>query len=275
VTSGDDATTDRYAVAADGTRLAFDVVGSGEPLVLLAGQANARGWWTPVRDDFAAGYRTIALDYPGTGGSDQAGADGWSTRRFAADVVAVLDELGVPRAHVYGTSMGGRTAQWLAIDHPDRVAALLLGCTTGGGAGNVPPAPEVSARLAAGPQAARAELERTMVSPSWWATNPGPLPVLGDPTMTESARRGHRLASIRHDAWDELPGIRAATLVLHGTADELTPPANGQLLAGRIPGARLSLLGGARHAYFLERRDQASPIALRFLAEHPLPSATG
>jgi len=111
----------------------FDVVGDGEPLLLLAGQANSRRWWDPVRDDLAARHRTVALDALGTGASTPPDGAEYSTRRFAEDAVAVLDAAGIDRAHVYGTSMGGKIAQWLAIDHPDRVGALVLGCTTPGG----------------------------------------------------------------------------------------------------------------------------------------------
>jgi pimeloyl-ACP methyl ester carboxylesterase len=50
--------------------VAYDVRGDGEPLVLLAGQANSRHWWDPIRDDFTGAFRTIAIDAPGTGESD-------------------------------------------------------------------------------------------------------------------------------------------------------------------------------------------------------------
>ena len=120
--------------------IAFDTAGTGDPLVLLAGQANSRHWWDPVRKDFAETYRTICVDALGTGGSDEPRNALYSTRRFAADVVAVLDALGVDRAHVYGTSMGGKVAQWVAIDHPERVGALVLGCTSPGGPTKTRPA---------------------------------------------------------------------------------------------------------------------------------------
>ena len=261
---------DRHALAPDGARIGFDTSGSGEPLVLLAGQANSRHWWDTVRPDLAAGYTTIAVDHLGTGSSDSPEDALWSTRRFAGDVVAVLDELGIGRAHVYGTSMGGRIAQWVAADHPDRIGALVLGCTTGGGAGAVPADPEVLRPLTADAATAHATLIDLMVSPRWHAAHPGPLPVLGDDTMTERARRAHRLASARHDAWDALPAVTAPTLVLHGTEDVFAPTENGVLLAGRIPGATLHLVEGARHAYFLERREESSTAVLGFLAAHPL-----
>ncbi|OLL77507.1 MULTISPECIES: alpha/beta fold hydrolase [unclassified Pseudonocardia] len=256
------------AVAPDGTRIGFDVrepdgSGPGEPLVLLAGQANSRAWWDTVRSSFG-GYRTVVLDHAGTGTSDDAGDDGWSTRRFAGDVVAVLDAAGIGRAHVYGTSMGGRLAQWLAADHPGRVGALVLGCTTGGGAGAVPADPAVLERLADPATGAR-ELRRLMAGPDWT----GPLPVLGDLRMSRRARAGHRRASAQHDAWDVLPGVTAPTLVLHGAGDEFTPQENGRRLAGRIPGAAFVAFDGARHAFFLEER--ATAEVQRFLAAHPLP----
>ena len=115
------------------TGIHYDVVGDGEPLLLLAGQANSRRWWDPVRADFAARHRTVALDALGTGASAAPDGAEYSTRQFAADAVAVLDAAGIDRAHVYGTSMGGKVAQWLAVDHPDRIGALALGCTTPGG----------------------------------------------------------------------------------------------------------------------------------------------
>jgi 3-oxoadipate enol-lactonase len=260
------AMVDRYATAPDGARIGFDVDGAGDPLVLLAGQANSRHWWDPVRPDFSARFTTIAPDTLGTGTSSSPRDAEWSTRRFAGDVVAVLDELGVRRAHVYGTSMGGRVAQWLAIDHPERVDGLVLGCTTGGGDGDVPGDPEAWRALAADTSASKETLTDLMVGPHWRWTHPGPLSVLGDESMTAFARRAHRRASAAHDAWAELPRVAAPTLVLHGTDDRLAPHANGELLAGRIPGAQLRLFHGARHAYFLERRREAGDAVVGFLA---------
>jgi 3-oxoadipate enol-lactonase len=83
--------------------------------------------------------------------------------------------------------------------------------------------------------------------------------------MPRRARHEHLLASNGHDAWDVLPRITAPTLVLHGDRDELNPTANAPLLADRIPGARLQLIAGARHAYFEERADVAGPSVREFL----------
>ncbi|WP_017624385.1 alpha/beta fold hydrolase [Nocardiopsis chromatogenes] len=263
-----------YATAPDQARIHYDVRGSGEPLLLLAGQANDHTWWDGVRPALGAGFRTIATDHVGTGASDAPREAEYSTRRFAADAVAVLDGLGVERAHVYGTSMGGKIAQWIAADHPERVGALVLGCTSPGGP-NAVNASSAIARALGSPdrEAARRTLIGLMFTPEWAEREPGPYRVLGDPSMEPHARRAHLAASRAHDAWDALPSISAPTLVLHGTDDAFAPAANARLIADRIPGARLHLVEGARHAYFEERAEEANEAVMDHLRRHRLHAA--
>ncbi|WP_091674644.1 alpha/beta fold hydrolase [Amycolatopsis marina] len=253
-------TTDKVAIH-------YEVHGSGaDTLVLLAGQANSSRWWDAVRPDFETTFRTVTIDYRGTGRSGKPDTDTYSTRGFASDVVAVLDHLEVTRAGVYGTSMGGRVAQWLAADHPERVSRLVLGCTSPGTPHGVERSLEVSRSLAQrDAESVRQALLELMYSPAWLATHPGPYNTLGDPAMPAHARRSHRKASARHNSWDVLPLITAPTLVVHGTDDRFNPTANAALLAKRIPDARLRLITGARHAYFEEFRDVAGPLVRKFL----------
>lgn len=254
------------ATAPDGTRIAYQVRGEGAPLVLLAGQANTHHWWDGVRDDFHAAHSTVTLDYRGTGDSGKPDRP-YSTELFADDVVAVLDDSGISRADLYGTSMGGRVAQWVAVRHPDRVRRLVLGCTSPGGPHGVTRDPSVEAALAAAdPAAVESALLDLMYTPQWRAAHPGPYTTLGDPDMPAFARRRHRIASRRHDVWQALARIEAPTLVLHGTDDRFNPTANAPLLADRIPSARLHLIDGARHGYFEEFRGVAGPLVLDFLA---------
>ncbi|WP_328520843.1 alpha/beta fold hydrolase [Kribbella sp. NBC_00359] len=258
-----------HATTADGTRIAYQLRGAGKPLVLLAGQANNHHWWDPVRSDFEATYRTITLDWRGTGDSDKPD-EVYSTPGFADDVVAVLDELGLAQAHVYGTSMGGRVAQWIGINHPGRVDALVLGCTSPGAAHGYERSQEIR-RALADPERTDSVLLDLMYTPAWLAANPGPYPVLGDTSMPSYAKSRHLVASNRHDAWDGLPQITAPTLVVHGTDDVFSPAANAQLLAGRIPRARAELIDQARHAYFHEFRSVAGPLVLDFLMAQDRP----
>ena len=98
-----------FARTADDVALYYEFHGRGDDvLVLLAGQANNHHWWDAVRPDFDADFRTVTMDWRGTGHSDKPDTDSYGTRAFGADVVAVLDALGAERVHVYGTSMGGR-----------------------------------------------------------------------------------------------------------------------------------------------------------------------
>jgi pimeloyl-ACP methyl ester carboxylesterase len=187
-------------------------------------------------------------------------------------VVAILDHAGGGRSHVYGTSMGGRVAQWLAAEHPGRVAALVLGATSPGAPHGIERGAAVRHALAQRDAARRALLE-LMYTPAWLATHPGPFRTLDDPAMPPHARRRHLAASAAHDTWAVLPEIAAPTLaaptlVVHGTDDVFNPAANAPLLANRIPGARSHLISGARHAYFDEFRSVASPLVVEFLQEY-------
>jgi pimeloyl-ACP methyl ester carboxylesterase len=256
-----------FANAVDGCRIAYQVQegasGNGPALLLLAGQSNNHHWWDPVRADFGT---TITLDYRGTGESDRPD-EIYSTPCFAEDAVAVLDDLGLDQVDVYGTSMGGRVAQWLAILHPERVRGLVLGCTSPGRSHGFERSREIRRALSARDQAERdAVLTDLMYTPEWVAQNPGPYPVLGDASMPAYAKGRHLVASNNHDAWEGLDTIQAPTLILHGTDDIFSPAANAQLLADRIPNARAELLPGARHAYFHEFRRTASPLVTDFLA---------
>ncbi|WP_280336040.1 alpha/beta fold hydrolase [Nocardia wallacei] len=253
-----------YAVAGDGVRLAYQVEGDGYPLLLIAGQSNNHHWWDGIRDDFHGAHRTVTFDYRGTGASDKPDIV-YSTPGFADDAIAVLDALEIDRADVYGTSMGGRVAQWIAARYPERVRALVLGCTSPGGKHGVDRGGDIRALLANPATAHRALLD-LMYTPAWLAAHPGPYRTLGDPDMPSYVRRRHLHASHRHDAWDVLPDIGAPTLVVHGADDRFNPAANAPLLADRIPAAELHMIPGARHAYFEEFRSVASPLVRDFLA---------
>ncbi|MHA7290304.1 alpha/beta fold hydrolase [Arthrobacter sp. MDT3-24] len=122
----------KIALAPDGAELAWAEEGQGGPLLLIAGQATAMDGWGPTAEALAEHFRVIRFDHRGIGGSSNGHAGRYTTRPLAADAAAVLEAANVESAHVYGHSMGGRVAQWLAIDHPQRVRALILAATSGG-----------------------------------------------------------------------------------------------------------------------------------------------
>jgi pimeloyl-ACP methyl ester carboxylesterase len=88
--------------------------------------------------------------------------------------------------------------------------------------------------------------------------------------VPEYAQRLHLQAVKGHDAWDLLPTIHAPTLVMHGSDDQRVPTANAYLLAGRIPGAQLSIIPGGRHGFLVEKRAGTSRLVNEFQACHPL-----
>lgn len=254
-----------HATAPDGTRLFFETLGEGSPLLLISGQAFDHHMWDEVRDDFAAHHHVIVYDHRGIGRSDAPLQADWSTRGFAQDAIAILDTLGLPDAHIYGFSMGGRIAQWLGIDHPARVRSLVLGATTPGNAHGVRRPASTDTILASGDAVGLMDL---MVSPAWRSRHPEWLAMMAERArhpMPAHAQRLHYLASEGHDAWDLLPAITAPTLVIHGDADLINPAGNAGLLAGHIPGAHQHMLAGARHGYFWEQREVASQVVLDFL----------
>lgn len=245
----------------DGTRVAVQVGGppSAPVLLLLQGQASSHDWWTGLRGRWEDRYRTVTMDFRGTGASvesDESRAGELTTGLLAEDALAVLDDLGVAGAHVYGTSMGGRVAQVLAARHDDRVRTLALACTSPGGPRAVERGAAVRRALAdPDPAAVRAEMLRLFFTPAWDDGADGSH-LLGDPSMSPRDRRRHLRMSAAHDAWDLLPRIGCPTLVLHGSDDEMSPPRSGQLIAERVPGARLLLVDGGRHGFFAEMADQ-------------------
>lgn len=262
----------------DGTTLNVVQGGApdGEPLLLISGQGSDHGMWDPVVADFDARFRTIRWDARGTGASAKPDAPPYTVTGFAADAVAILDALGVERAHAYGISMGGRIAQRLAITWPQRMGAVVLGCTTPGNAHGVRRPPEVDAAMADRPtdpgEALRQMLAR-MVSPAYADAHPEYVAAMrrrAEQPIPVYAQKLHYAASEGHEAWDELPSVTAPVLVIHGTEDLVNVTANAPLLAGRIPGAELCLIEGGRHGFFVEFREQASAAVIDFLQRHPL-----
>ncbi len=258
----------------DETVLAFQVHGrrAAPALLLLPGQANSHHWWDGLRDRFAPDFRTVTFDYRGTGSTRARESldAGWSTSMFAADAVAILDELGCGRAHVYGTSMGGRVAQMLAIEHGHRLDRLVLACTSPGGRRARERSKAVLESLAQRDSGARRQaLLDLMYTPAWPPSARKASNLLGDPGMSTMATRLHLRVSARHDACELLSSITAPVLVLHGGDDLMAPVQNAHLLAEQIPSAVLEILEGARHGFFDEFAETVTARVKAFLVGPP------
>ncbi len=251
--------------------------GPGPAVLLVPGQGmTVEGWWatTPV---LSRSFRVIAFDNRDTGDSARVFLP-YSVAQMAEDALAVLDAAGVERAHVYGISLGSLIAQELALRHPDRVCALVLGASSAGGYAAYKPSASSPAQTFLVRAGAMAPEEAE------WAAVPY---TYGERTRREHPERiaediAHRMASppeplayihqaaavATHDAYERLNRISAPTLVVHGERDVFIPPANALVLAERIPSAQPRLWPDAGHMFTIDEPEADVEIA-RFLAGTP------
>jgi 3-oxoadipate enol-lactonase len=239
------------------------------PLLLIMGLGlSSRAWETlPLR--LSERFRVLVFDNRGTGRS---GRRGWMYRMrdLADDAVTVLDAAQVPRADVFGISMGGMIAQELAIRHPDRVRRLALGATFASWLRGHKPSLRTALDLflvVLQRQRVPAErLGRLLVSREFHAANPTrALEWVVRSGQAELRSAAAQVAAILgHATLHRLERIRAPTLVITGDQDRLVPPRNSEVLAAVIPDARLLVLRGAGHVFPLEREDET----VRALLEH-------
>src|SRR5258706_7248086 len=155
-------------VEIDGIHIYYELYGQGDPLVLVAGTGISLAPWRVFQvPEFSKHYQVLIYDHRGLGRSDKPDAP-YSTRGFAEDCAALMDALGIGRAHILGHSMGGRVAQWLAVDPPGKVRSLVL---SGTGSGKKRDAPKDYPRrvpLGAGPQRIEKAIEKNQHAP--WGT---------------------------------------------------------------------------------------------------------
>jgi pimeloyl-ACP methyl ester carboxylesterase len=232
---------------------------AADAVVLLEGMGGDIPGWRRTISHLARELWVIAYDFRGNGhSSEPTGPVTMAT--FVDDTIALFDELGLDRAHVYGQSFGGMVAQELTLAHPDRVRTLILAATHCGGT-HVVPAPRRAVP--------KGEPWRALYAPGFPDSHPAhvaeDLRIGGEQPRHPSGGRRQWEAMQSFDSYDRLPLMAAPTLVLHGAEDQLIAPANAQVLAARIPDAELVLLEGAGHLYHSERADAADAAVLDFV----------
>ncbi|MGA8485808.1 MAG: alpha/beta hydrolase [Gaiella sp.] len=254
-------------------KLAWDRRGNGAPLLLIHGLGYARWGWEPVLPELAEQFDVILFDNRGIGESD-APPGPYTVAEMAADAVQVLDEAGVARAHVVGTSLGGMIAQELALAYPERVDRLVLACTTPGGQ-KAHPMPQVTVAL----MAEAATLQPAVALRRFVENALAPATVAAHPEIVEQIM-AHRLATAQQpaawaaqasagatfDAYDRLGALAAPTLVQHGDEDVVVDPRNADLLVELLPDARLERVPGG-HLFFWEAPEQFVSSVSGFLED--------
>ncbi|MDT4891555.1 MAG: hypothetical protein QOE97_590 [Pseudonocardiales bacterium] len=255
----------------EGADIHYDVQGTGEPVLLVAGTGYAGATWHPdFVDSLAANHTVVTFDHRGTGQSS--GSEGpYSTELFARDALAVLDAAALGPAHVVGHSMGGRVAQWIAIERPASVASLVLASTGAGAptrvdAGRVGiPIATVQGLLDKGYRDFIADAQRRTFFTDRYADADGPMvewlltaylesrPPLPDYLKHVQARQAHC-------ARGDIERISVPTLIVVGAEDTHTGATGSHFeqsmeLSRLIEGSVVTVLPGLKHGIFWEGMD--------------------
>lgn len=254
-------------------KIAYEIRGDGEPLVLVHGLAYDRFGWGRLPDLLAERFRVVLLDNRGVGESD-APPGPYTVREMAEDVVRVLDEAGIERTHLLGVSLGGYIAQEVALSWPERIERLVL-CSTAVGGPSAVPMPESTQQVfATYPTMEREAGLRMFVENSLGERGVRELPELVEeifryrlghaPTVEAWAAQAAAGATYVND--DRVAQISAPTLVIAGDADVVVDPRNARLLAAAIPGARLELVPDRGHLLIWEDSERVAGLVTEFLS---------
>jgi len=290
----------------NGINIAYDVSGHGEPLVLIMGPGGTRQSWFFQKRAFGKHFKVITFDNRGIGKSDKPD-EPYTIKTLADDTIGLMNHLCIDKAHVLGVSGGGRVAQEVAINYPERVNKLVLASTTHGGEDEVTPEMQKvlgvadyfseNASLKAGmsrcPVCQIESQKKDLWEHQWaahrqqmleWARNAdwhrmasqsfnkrlykmfiSPLAWLQVKLGDTGTYIKYIEASVGNSTLDRLHMIKAFTLVIIGTEDRLCPPRSSEVMAEKIPNAKLVKVEGGSHAQHVEMRGRFNKEVLDFL----------
>ena len=255
------------------TDIAYEVRGTGAPVVLIPGFASGAWSWQWQVEDLAKEFQVITFDPRGVARSVLHGDAHVSISKIANDTADLLRELRIAAAHILGISFGGFVAQEFALRYPDRVGKLVLASTSFGGPNHVMPSMEVLASFSStdglnDPDRIRkylttaftsdfvrdnaAEIERFC---SLREQNPVP----------EEVYKQQLASAIAFNTEDRIGGIAAETLVLTGDSDTVVPAENSRNLANAIPNATLGVIADGGHMAFIENAEEFNDFVIDFL----------
>lgn len=260
-------------IKTNGVELYFERQGKGESLLLVHGLLFSAESWRDQVDALSSEYDVIAVDLRGQHRSettpDLAGFDLWNQME---DIHGLVTQLGIAPVHYAGLSMGGMIGMRLAIRHPEDLRDLVLLDTSARGED-----PEKVERYEAMRQVMkRGELEHVLpalpsvfFADAYIAEYPEKVEA-----WFESLRRGNvdgfemasRAVDTRDDISDQLDQVKLPTLVIHGAEDVPIPIEEADLLAARIPGARLEVVKGAGHQSNMDHPAEITALIRAFLA---------
>jgi 3-oxoadipate enol-lactonase len=261
-----------YARSSDGIRLHYEVLGrsNATPILMIQGLGADKHGWDMQRYYLALRYRVIALDNRGAGRSDKPFGH-YTLEQMADDAIAVLDHVGVDRAHVVGASMGGAISQIVGLKYPERVISLTLACTA---CRNHPWRRELldswaTAASERGMGAMAGEAARWVIGPRSFRRL---LPAFGWLGPLAMGRTSHAfVAQVRaildvdESVAEQLEQVDIPTLVVVGNQDILTPRGDSEEIADRMPNAELVVISGAAHGFMVEHATTFNKVLSEFI----------
>lgn len=251
-------------VQSNGITLAYEIHGSGHPLLLITGLGYGQWFWHKIVPGLAKQYQVITFDNRGAGASDK--PDGpYTVSMMAADTAGLLDALHIRGAHVMGHSLGGYIAQELVVTRPDLVGKLILASTNYGGTKVIPitaqalevmtnrqgdPVELLKRGIAIACAPGFVDRCREVATELFQYRSTGPVPPL---QYAAQVAAGAGTAAYTDEMIDErMNANRVPTLILFGEFDMVVPPGNADLMASKIKGAQVEIIPGAGHLFAIE-----------------------
>ncbi len=258
-------------VNVNGCDIYHEIHGQGAPLVLIMGLRRNLEWWYHQIPILSQHFKVVVFDNRGAGRSEKPETD-YSIGLFADDTAALMDALDIDYAHILGVSMGGYIAQELAINHPQKVTDLVLGCTSCGGEKAVLMSTERMAKFTANQNLTVEEIHHKDMdiyfSDEYVANNPEAIAEFLEISMRHyqpaDAFERQFAACLKHDTSARLSRITQPTLIMTGDDDPLVPPENSFILKKLLPHAQLSLFPKGHHCFFMEFADRFNKEVISF-----------
>jgi pimeloyl-ACP methyl ester carboxylesterase len=252
--------------------IAYKIFGKGDPILLINGYSHSMDNWDPtLLERLASNNTVIIFNNRGIGNTTSGENRFFSIAQFANDTAGLLDVLEIKQADILGYSMGGFIAQELALTYPDRVGKLIIYASICGGNESIL-ASQVINMLSNGSGTAVERIERFLplfFPEKWRNENPNYLERIPKTieTIPNKTLDQHTGAIFNWTGTcSKLKNITQPTLVIVGTDDVVTLPANSLLITERIPGAWLVQIKGAGHGLMYQYPEQFNKVLQTFLS---------
>jgi 3-oxoadipate enol-lactonase len=259
-------------VQVNGIELFYEIKGKGEPLLLIAGFMCDRAYWSLLMP-YLSQYQIIRFDNRGIGQSSAPDSP-YSIPQMANDAAALLDVLGIEKAHIAGHSMGGQIAQELALNHPQKIKSLILLSSLAKGNEKfnniIKTWGDIATKL-------DLELYEKLVLPWIFTDNFYAIPGMVDQLIewainypfapTKHGLYHQSRAILNFDTTHRLQNIHCPTLVIIGQQDILTPVKFSEQLTQGIPNAELVIIEHGGHGFLIESPESVAQFILKFLKQ--------